>query len=109
VAQAKDAFPDVRTGLLVGTDAPFYQVVDHYRHVFPMGLARRVRADYLAPHYKLTRFGILSRAASAGLPCLLWTVNEAADITRFAGDPRVAAIITDRAESALAIVAHSSS
>ena len=105
VAQAKDAFPEVRTGLLVGTDGPFYHVREHYRQVFPVGLARQVRADYLAPHYKLASYGVVARAASAGLPCLLWTVNGDADISRFAADPRVAGIITDQAARALTIVA----
>ena len=105
VARAKDAFPDVSTGLLVGTDGPFYQLREHYRQLFPIGLARQVRADYLAPHYKLASYGVVARAAAAGLPCLLWTVNDDADITRFASDPRVAAIITDRAARALALTA----
>ena len=104
VAQAKDAFPEVRTGLLVGTDGPFYQVREHYRQLFPVGLARQVRADYLAPNYKLASYGVVARAASAGLPCLLWTVNADADIRRFATDPRVAAIITDQTARALEIV-----
>lgn len=108
VAQAKDAFPEARTGLLVGTDGPFYHLREHYRQMFPVGLAREVRADYLAPNYKLASYGVVARAASAGLPCLLWTVNADADITRFASDPRVAAIITDQAAKALAIVAGSS-
>jgi glycerophosphoryl diester phosphodiesterase len=105
IAQAKDAFPEVKTGLLVGTDAPPWRVRQHYRQLFPVGLARKVRANYLAPHFRLARFGVLRRAAAAGLPCLLWTVNEDADIRRFAADPRVAAIITDEAAKALAIVA----
>jgi glycerophosphoryl diester phosphodiesterase len=62
-----------------------------------------VRADYLAPHYRLAEAGVVRRAAAAGLPCLLWTVNDAADIARFAADPRIAAIITDEAAKALAI------
>ncbi|HUN32258.1 MAG TPA: glycerophosphodiester phosphodiesterase [Trebonia sp.] len=105
VAQAKDAFPEVKTGLLVGTDGPFYHLREHYRQLFPVGIARQARADYLAPHYKLARYGVVARAASAGLPCLLWTVNADADITRLAADPRVAAIITDQAARALEIVA----
>jgi glycerophosphoryl diester phosphodiesterase len=105
VAQAKDALPAVKTGLLVGTDAPFHHVQTHYKQVFPIAIARRARADYLAPHYKLADFGVIRRAAAVGLPCLLWTVNEAADIRRFAADPRVAAIITDEAAKALRIVA----
>jgi glycerophosphoryl diester phosphodiesterase len=105
IAQAKDAFPEVKTGLLVGTDAPPWRVRQHYRQLFPVDLARKVRANYLAPHFRLARFGVVRRAAAAGLPCLLWTVNEDADIRRFAADPRVAAIITDEAAKALAIVA----
>jgi glycerophosphoryl diester phosphodiesterase len=104
VARAKDAFPEVRTGLLVGTDGPIYHVREHYRQLFPAGLARQVRADYLAPHYRLASYGVLARAAAAGLPCLLWTVNDDADIARFAKDPRVAAIITDRAAVALTLI-----
>jgi glycerophosphoryl diester phosphodiesterase len=105
IAQAKDAFPEIKTGLLVGTDAPPWRVRQHYRQLFPVGLARKVRADYLAPHFRLARFGVVRRAAAAGLPCLLWTVNDDADISKFAADPRVAAIITDEAAKAVAIVA----
>lgn len=105
VAQAKDAFPEVKTGLLVGTDAPPYHLRQHRRQLFPVALARRVRADYLAPHYRLAQFGVVRRAAAAGLPCLLWTVNDDAAIRQFAADDRVAAIITDEAAKALVIVA----
>ena len=105
VAQAKDALPEVKTGLLVGTDAPFYHVRTHYEQVFPLGVARHARADYLAPNYKLADFGVVRRAATAGLPCLLWTVNDDAIIAKFAADPRIAAIITDEAAKALEIVA----
>jgi len=52
-----------------------------------------------------TALGVLRRAAAAGLPCLLWTVNSPVLIRRYATDPRVAAIITDVAAQAVAIVA----
>ncbi|HEX4831189.1 MAG TPA: glycerophosphodiester phosphodiesterase [Trebonia sp.] len=104
VAQAKDAFAAVKTGLLVGSGKPPHHLRAHYRELFPVGLARRVRADYLAPHYRLAAYGVVGRAAAAGLPCLLWTVNDPVAIARFAADPRVAAIITDDAASALSIV-----
>jgi glycerophosphoryl diester phosphodiesterase len=105
IAQAKDAFPEVKTGLLVGTDAPLWRADAHRRQLFPVGLARQARADYLAPHYRLARFGVVRAAAAAGLPCLLWTVNDDAAIRQFAADPRIAVIITDEAARALAIVA----
>jgi glycerophosphoryl diester phosphodiesterase len=105
VAQAKDAFPEVKTGLLVGDGGPLTDLPARLRELYPVTLARRVRADYLAPHYRLAALGVLRRAAAAGLPCLLWTVNSPALIRRYAADPRVAAIITDVAAQAVSIVA----
>jgi glycerophosphoryl diester phosphodiesterase len=105
VAQAKQSFPEVKTGLLVGDGGSLMDVPSRLRELYPVGLARRVRADYLAPHYRLAGLGVLRRAAAAGLPCLLWTVNSPELIRRYATDPRVAAIITDVAAQAVAIVA----
>jgi len=105
VAQAKDAFPEVKTGLLVGDGGSLADVAARLRELYPVDVARRVRADYLAPHYRLAPLGVLRRAAAAGLPCLLWTVNSPVLIRRYAADPRVAAIITDVAAQAVSIVA----
>jgi glycerophosphoryl diester phosphodiesterase len=106
VAQAKMAFPEVRTGLLIGGDEPFPAMPKRLAELYPVALAKKVRADYLGPHYALANFGTVRRAAEAGLPCLLWTVNSDDRIRAFAADPRIAAIITDKAERALAIVAN---
>jgi glycerophosphoryl diester phosphodiesterase len=105
VAQVKDAFPEVKTGLLVGEGGSVADLPARLRELYPIDLARRVRADYLAPHYRLAALGVLRRAATAGLPCLLWTVNSPALIRRYAADPRVAVIITDVAAEAVSIVA----
>jgi glycerophosphoryl diester phosphodiesterase len=105
VARAKEAFPEVKTGLLVGEDRSLTDLPGRLRELYPVALARRARADYLAPHYRLAGLGVLRRAASAGLPCLLWTVNSPVLIRRYATDPRVAAIITDVAAEAVSIVA----
>jgi glycerophosphoryl diester phosphodiesterase len=105
VGAAKIAFPEVKTGLLIGGSAHWAGLPTRLRELYPVGVARSVRADYLAPHYSLDRFGTVDRAAAAGLPCLLWTVNSDTDIRAFAADPRVAVIITDHAERALEIVA----
>lgn len=105
VAQAKQVFPEVKTGLLVGTGGSIANLPARLGELYPIGLARQVRADYLAPHYRLAQLGVLGRAAAAGLPCLLWTVNSPMLIRKYATDSRVAAIITDVAAEALAIVA----
>jgi glycerophosphoryl diester phosphodiesterase len=104
VAQAKDALPTVRTGLLVGSGGSWTALPARLRELYPVGIARQVRADYLAPHYRLAGLGVVRRAAAAGLPCLLWTVNDPGLIRRYAADSRIAAIITDKAAQALAIV-----
>jgi glycerophosphoryl diester phosphodiesterase len=105
VGAAKIAFPEVKTGLLIGGSARWAGLPTRLRELYPVSVARSVRADYLAPHYSLAQYGTVGRAAAAGLPCLLWTVNSDSDIRAFAADPRVAAIITDHAQRALAIVA----
>jgi glycerophosphoryl diester phosphodiesterase len=105
VAQAKNAFPEVKTGLLVGDGGPLTDLPARLRELFPVGLAKRVGADYLAPHYRLAALGVVRRAAAAGLPCLRWTVNSPGLIRKYAADPRVAAIITDVAGQAVSIVA----
>ena len=105
VAQAKDAFPNLRTGLLIGDGGAWTDLPARVRELYPVTLAQRVRADYLAPHYRLAALGVLRRAAAAGLPCLLWTVNSATLIRKYAADSRVAAIITDVTAEAVAIVA----
>jgi glycerophosphoryl diester phosphodiesterase len=107
VAQAKDAFPGVRTGLLVGDGGAWANLPARVRELYPVTLAQRVRADYLAPNFRLAPLGVLRRAAAAGVPCLLWTVNSATLIRKYAADPRVAAIITDVAAEAVTIVAES--
>jgi glycerophosphoryl diester phosphodiesterase len=105
VARVKEVFPDARTGLLVGEGGALAAMPARLRELYPVGLARKVRADYLAPHFRLAGLGVVRRAAAAGLPCLVWTVNEPELIRRYAADPRIAAIITDETARALAIFA----
>ena len=105
VAQVKDELPEVGAGLLVGEGGHWARLPDRLREVYPVAMARRVRADYLAPNYRLATLGVVRRAAAAGLRSLLWTVNSPAVIRRYAADSRVAAIITDVAPLAVSIVA----
>lgn len=107
VAQAKEAFPEVRAGLLVGGHRSPADLPGRLRDLYPVELARRARADCLAPHYRLAALGVLRRAAAAGLPCLVWTVNSPELIRRFAADSRVEVIITDVTGEAVSIVAGS--
>jgi glycerophosphoryl diester phosphodiesterase len=87
----KRSAPDARTGLLL---IPRRQV----------GLPARLestRADFLAPHARLARVGLLDWAAARGLPCWVWTVNDRRALRELVHDPRVEAVITDRPDRAM--------
>ncbi len=95
VARVKDVEPTIRTGLLLGIDRPSHHVRTRLSELRPVARAEACRADYVAPHQALVRFGTLARAAAAGLPALVWTVNRRELLRELIGDPRVAGIITD--------------
>jgi glycerophosphoryl diester phosphodiesterase len=92
--EVRHLVPEARTGLLVASRGGRHE------------LERRVRVtgvDFLAMHSGLARRGLIGWAAERGLPAWLWTVNDRRTMRRLADDPRVAAIITDRPERALAL------
>lgn len=85
--------PQARTGLLVGP-----------------GRSRRLEmrlaacgATFLAAHAGLARAGLLAWAAKRGLESYVWTVNERRALRSLLTDNRVAAVITDRPDVALAM------
>lgn len=92
---ARRAWPEARTGLLVGPRLRGRELD---------GRLRRTGARFLAPHVGLAPRGILRWASERELPAWLWTVNDARALRRLGGDPRVHALITDRPERALAII-----
>ncbi|MGI8711920.1 MAG: glycerophosphodiester phosphodiesterase [Solirubrobacteraceae bacterium] len=88
----KRAAPEARTGLLLRPGRLIGE------------LERRVSAaevDFLAPHARLARAGLLGWAAARELPSWVWTVNERRALRVQLEDPRVAAVITDRPRRAL--------
>ena len=88
------AVPEARTGLLL---TPGRQVRELGRRVAETGV------QFIAPHAGLARAGLLLWAARRGLPAWVWTVNDQRSLTTMLGDPRVEAVITDRAQRAVAI------
>jgi glycerophosphoryl diester phosphodiesterase len=88
----KRIVPAVRTGLLLSP----------YRHIgqLPQRVAT-TKVDFLAPHARLARAGLLTWAAARELPSWVWTVNDRRALRLLGQDPRVAALITDRPDRAL--------
>jgi glycerophosphoryl diester phosphodiesterase len=91
VREAKTLAPELTTGLLVGTG-------------FRKALTTRLpaaRADCLVLHRRLADATALAKAAEAGVPCVIWTVNGPKAMDRYLGHPVVTGMITDRPARAL--------
>jgi glycerophosphoryl diester phosphodiesterase len=91
VREAKTLAPELRTGLLVGAG-------------FRKALSTRLPAtgaDRLVLHRRLADAAALAKAAAAGIPCVIWTVNAPRALDRYLGHPAVEGVITDRPALAL--------
>jgi glycerophosphoryl diester phosphodiesterase len=91
VRDAKALAPEMRTGLLVGTG---------FRRALSTRLPA-VNADCLVVHRRLADATALAKAAAAGVPCVIWTVNTSRALDRYLGDSAVEGVITDRPALAL--------
>jgi glycerophosphoryl diester phosphodiesterase len=95
VAEVKRLRPDVRAGLLFGFARPHPHLGTRISELAPIPRARACHADFVAPHFAIARLGLLQRAAEAGLPVFVWTVNDERTLGGMVADDRVSAIITD--------------
>ena len=90
--QVRRAVPEARTGLLLASRRRARE------------LERRLaetEVNLIAPHVTLARTGLLAWAAARGIPAWVWTVNEPRALRTLLADPRVEAVITDRARVAV--------
>lgn len=91
VREAKTLAPELRTGLLVGTG---------FRRALTIRLPA-AKADCLVLHRRLADPTALAKAAAAGVPCVIWTVNGPRALDRYLGHAAVEGVITDRPTLAL--------
>lgn len=104
VATVKRARPDVRAGLLVGTDRPGPNPLrTRLSELSPVARARECGADAVGMHFLIASLGALERTTAAGLGAFVWTVNRDDALRRFLADARLDAVITDRPGRALAL------
>jgi glycerophosphoryl diester phosphodiesterase len=92
VFEAKTLAPELRAGLLIATG-------------LRRALTTRVpatKADTLGLHRRLADPAALAKAAAAGIPCVIWTVNGPRALDRYLAHPAVEGVITDRPALALA-------
>lgn len=97
----KDNDPDIKVGLLLGkSKGPFLSGISE---LFPIKRCNKAKADVLAAHWKLLRFGFLDRAERNNKPVFVWTVNDEGMIWTLLHDRRVHAIVTDRPDRAVSL------
>jgi len=103
IAHIRRRFPSVVTALSLGHAA---DQAHRLMRTCSCGrdAIRRIRAcgaHWLAVNHRLTGTDVLAACAAHGIPCMVWTVNGEAHMTRLLTDPRVAVLVTDRPLHAL--------
>lgn len=103
----KEQFPGVQAGLTLGTDMrdanAWATVSERLAELFPGPRLKRSHADFVAAHQQLARIRLLGYCASRRMPAWVWTVDEEREIARFMADRRVATLITNRPDLAIAL------
>jgi glycerophosphoryl diester phosphodiesterase len=99
----KQIYPEARTGLLLGKGQPYRPLPFSFSELFPAGRVEACHADLVVAHYRLLKLGFLDRMRQKGLPVYVWTVDDPLLLQQLLRDPRVAAVITNRPDLALAL------
>jgi len=103
IRKIKDDYPDIKTGLILGTSKPKNFILTRVSEFFPHERLRQAKADFLVPHRRLLWFGFLGRAKKENKPVFVWTVNDQRRIWKMLHDERIDAIITDKPDLALSL------
>ena len=99
----KERCPDIKTGLILGREIPFYHILTRLQEFFPMKRCNKAKADFLVVHWKLLKLGFLERAKKNNRPVFVWTVNDKEMMSRLLQDRRVYAIVTDKPDLAVSL------
>jgi glycerophosphoryl diester phosphodiesterase len=102
VKRIKELEPQAIAGLLLGIEPPA-RIATRIGEIFPVTRARDCRADFIAPNWRLLRFGYIRRMNRASLPLIVWTVNQTPTARRLI-KKNVAAIISDVPENVSPLV-----
>jgi glycerophosphoryl diester phosphodiesterase len=85
ILEAKTLAPELRTGLLIGLGR---------RRTFTARV-HASKADCVGLHHRIADAAELARAATAGVRCLVWTVNDVDAMDRYLANGAVEGVITD--------------
>lgn len=99
----KEKYPNIKVGLLLGIVKPENYLRTRFEELFPSKKFLRSKADFLAPNFRLFKFGFLRRANRRSIPVYVWTPNDEKLLRKFIKDDRIHGIITDRTKLAMSI------
>lgn len=100
VATLKTLEPRVRAGLLVGVGQPIETVRTRLSEFYPEQRILACHADFVSPYRGLVRLGFVRRMRRLGVPVVVWTVNDRAEMRRLV-DLGVDALVTDHPDRAM--------
>jgi len=107
VRRLKELCPELAVGLSLGRSTrglPRWEATRvRMGELFPGPRIEACRPDFLSVNDRLARATLLRYGAAHELPVWVWTVNEESRMRALLRDRRVAALITDRPDRALAI------
>jgi glycerophosphoryl diester phosphodiesterase len=104
VRKIKDLDPQIKVGLLLGKVTGKFPLLSILAQFFPEYRVFKTGADFVAPHFRLLRFGFLWRMKLINKEVFVWTVNEERRLLKLLKSKYISAVITDRPELALEIV-----
>ncbi|WP_309742336.1 MULTISPECIES: glycerophosphodiester phosphodiesterase [unclassified Chamaesiphon] len=104
VRRIKDLDPQIKTGLLLGKVSGKFPLSSIFAQFFPEYRILRTGADFVAPHFRLLKFGFLWRMKLLKREVYVWTVNDEWRLFKLLSSKYISAIITDKPELALKIL-----
>jgi glycerophosphoryl diester phosphodiesterase len=104
VRKVKDLDPQIEVGLLLGKITGKFPVISILVQFFPEYRILKTGADFVAPHFRLLRFGFLWRMKLLNRSVYVWTVNEERRLFKLMKSKYISAIITDKPELAMKIL-----
>lgn len=92
----KNTYSNLKTGLILGKETPKNLIRTRISELFPIKRALQTKVDFIAPHWKLLKFGLLKRARNHNMPVFVWTINSKKKIKKFFSNNLIKAVITDK-------------
>jgi glycerophosphoryl diester phosphodiesterase len=104
VMRIKELDPQIKAGLLLGKVSGKFPLFSILAQFFPEYRILKTGADFVAPHFRLLKFGFLWRMKLLKREVYVWTVNDEWRLFKLLSSKYISAIITDKPELALKIL-----